>query len=150
MWTGVFAVTNELTSLGSQLLWSCAYRKTRGGCGERNSEPLSIFFPTKLVLRGCTAAGIVWAFWDCQPSSNFVRNSFKVDFIGFSWRIQSTAPSYTRPPPHSTTNTKPHAHKALPLFCPEVIRKPGVHHAGNTWSQLVPQVSPQPSTVYMR
>lgn len=42
-----------------------------------------------------------------------MKNVSEVGFIAFSWRIH--------PFP---TSTKPHAHQALPVFCPEVIRKP--------------------------
>lgn len=145
MWTGVFAMINELTSLRSELLWSCAYRQTWGGGGKRNSEPLCIFPPMKLVLKDCTDSGIVWAFWDCQTIVWLCEEFFQG---GFYW-LQLENPSY---------HTLIHPHPQHKATCPPSTacllswsdQKARVHHEGNTWSQFVPWVSPQLSTIYRR
>ena len=56
--------------------------------------------------RTVTAVGIVWTFWDCQTIIWLLKNSSKVDFIGFSWRIHPTTTTIA-------TSTKPHTPQAL-------------------------------------
>lgn len=64
-------------------------------------------------FKDCTAAAIVWAFRDCQALVWLYEECLWGGFYCFQLENSSLS-----------TSTKPHAHQALPVFCPEVIRKP--------------------------